>query len=342
MDNDSLPVVKVVPFQAHCFAFGGFELQMLNALQAAGSVGVNIERFDAWSRSNDFDVLHFWGMGVQHLNNIDWTKRSGKKVVLSVLTPYATSRFLLRGWVSRIVSQGKILQQMLSLVDAITVVNTGQKEYLLRVYNYPEECVFVVPNIVEDIFYDTAPTDNGLGEKFSKGAYVVCSGNLCTRKNQLMLVKACIAGDIPLVLVGGILTGEESYGQQVIELISGKDNIKWLDHLRAGSPELSSIIKNAGVFALVSHYEQQPISALEAVAAGVQVVMSDRPFSHQLFYENACLVDPDSEKSILGGVARALQQKDTVVNKNIQNCKTEKVGMAYRDVYEFVCGTKQQ
>lgn len=44
--TSSEPIVRVVPFQPHCFAFGGFEVQMLAAMESARTVGVNIAPLD--------------------------------------------------------------------------------------------------------------------------------------------------------------------------------------------------------------------------------------------------------------------------------------------------------
>lgn len=71
--------VKYAPYQAHCFAFGGFELQMLSAFEAIQECGGEVSKLDPWDRSDNFEVLHCWGLGFPHDENIYWAKRSKKK-----------------------------------------------------------------------------------------------------------------------------------------------------------------------------------------------------------------------------------------------------------------------
>ena len=77
----SQPIVRVVPFQPHCFAFGGFDIQMIAAMESARAAGADVAPLDFWRREADFDVLHFWGLEVQHCNAVKWARAGGKKIV---------------------------------------------------------------------------------------------------------------------------------------------------------------------------------------------------------------------------------------------------------------------
>src|SRR5207245_1311368 len=88
--------VRVLPLQPHCFAFGGFEVQMLNATDAARACGVDVQPMDIWSRDRDFDVLHVWGLDVAHTPAVYWARQSGKHVVMTALLPYLTVKRRLR------------------------------------------------------------------------------------------------------------------------------------------------------------------------------------------------------------------------------------------------------
>ena len=57
--------VRVLPLQPHCFAFGGFEIQMLSALEAVRACGVDAQPMDIWSRNADFDIFQ-----LQSLENV--------------------------------------------------------------------------------------------------------------------------------------------------------------------------------------------------------------------------------------------------------------------------------
>ncbi len=326
------PIVRVVPFQPHCFAFGGFELQMIAAMESARAAGANIAPLDFWKREADFDVLHLWGLDLQHNQTVKWARSGGKKTVLSTLVEYSGKSWL-RHLVSSAVGPARLRQAMLASVDCLTAVNEGQARYLVDL-GVPGDKVRVVPNIVDDIFFRIRGS-KGTGA-FGIENYVLCTGNVCQRKNQLSLVSACRKLGVPLLLVGNILTGEDDYGRAVAEAMAALDGSRWIKGLSPGSVELAEAYCGAAVFALPSHSEQQPISALEAAACGKPIVLADRTYASQEFYESAALADPDSADSIAGALRMAFDQPDAHCPplSAIAQCRREKVGAAYMAIYE--------
>jgi hypothetical protein len=73
--------VKYVQNQPHCFAFGGFEIQMLSTLKAVQEAGVDADKLNPWSRDSDFDIIHLWGLELNHSNILHFCeKRMEKKL----------------------------------------------------------------------------------------------------------------------------------------------------------------------------------------------------------------------------------------------------------------------
>jgi glycosyltransferase involved in cell wall biosynthesis len=330
----SRPVVRVVPFQPHCFAFGGFEVQMIAAMESARVAGANVEPLDFWSRDADFDVLHFWGLEPEHATTLKWARAAGKKTVLTALVNYSGLKSQLRHWASRVAGPARLKRPMLARLDCITVVNKAQANHLIDTIGFPAANVTVVPNAVDDIFYGT-PT--GVGETVCElQKYVICTGNICRRKNQLALVRACKELGVPLLLVGGVLIGEEEYGKAVSAAIAHNPSFHWIKGLPAGSPQLASAYQHAAVFALPSYGEQQPISALEAAASGKPLVLADRPYARQEFYEGAALADPDSVAAIARALRKALEKPDAhrPSSAQIEQCRRSQIGAAYLAIYQ--------
>ena len=144
--------VKVVPLQPHCFAFGGFEIQMLSAMEAVKKLGFDAKPLDPWSRDDDFDILHFWGLEEAHLNTIYWANTSGKKVVLSGLIG-STETFIknLRFHVSGMIGRVKRLRKIIKLLDAITVLNENEAN-TANLYGIEGRKIFIVPNMIDDAY----------------------------------------------------------------------------------------------------------------------------------------------------------------------------------------------
>lgn len=339
---DHTPVVRVIPLQPHCFAFGGFELQMIGAMESARSVGADVNPLDFWARDDSFDVLHLWGLSLQHSQTAHWAHLAGKKVLISALVNYPGWQQRLRFFASYLLGPGRLRREMLAWVDGVTVVNEQQKAYLAETLGFPAERVFVVPNIVEDVFFskdeNTSDFDVGLKD------YVICTGNVCKRKNQLSLVRACKQIGVPLLIVGDVLLGEENYGRALTGEISSCPSIRWIKGLAPASEYLASAYKRAAVFALPSFAEQQPISALEAAAARKPLLLADRPYAKQELYANAALVDPGSINSIAGALRKILDSPDRYCPpaEILDSCRRAKVGESYASAYKKILGQQAQ
>jgi glycosyltransferase involved in cell wall biosynthesis len=329
----SRPSVRVVPLQPHCFAFGGFELQMIAAMESARECGASVQPLDFWRREADFDVLHVWGLELQHRDTIKWARVAKKQIVLSALLNPGL-RSWLRHLASLVAGPARYRRPMLAALDQITVVSKDQAEYLVRAIRFPSEKVTVIPNVVEDVFFRMA----GLSKHsaLETGGYILCVGNICRRKNQLALVAACRKLGVPLLLVGNILTGEEGYGNAIKQAIAVGDRMRWVQGLESGSDELAALYRDAAVFALPSYLEQQPISALEGAASGKPLVLGNRPYARQEYFETAALADPRSVDSIARALQKALSQPDTHVipPSNLEEFRRERVGAAYMSLYQ--------
>lgn len=324
--------VKYLPHQPHCFAFGGFDLQMLNTLKAVQDAGVNATKLDIWSRDNEFEILHVWGMGAHNFTTIDFAKTAGKSIVATVLIPYYDTLRSKLGYYYRffeVMSSVKTFKK----IDKIVVVNDLQSNILHKRYNVPSSKIEIIPNVVEDTFFRRPDFD--FNKKYGIENYILCTGNISQRKNQYNLALACINLNLNLVLIGNVLDGENEYGNKLSRLLEQHSNIKWIPALEAGSDELVSAYYDCDLYALPSTSETQPISALEAVAAGKPLLLLDRKYAQQSFYKNAILCESGSVKSIEKGLLHAINNKtSTNQNAEICNCKKEKVGSLYKALYE--------
>lgn len=115
---------------------------------------------------------------------------------------------------------------------------------------------------------DKLPADLGL----TPGSYVLTVGRLVPEKGFHDLVEAYRKSDTPLKLVVvGSADHEDEYSRNLTKQAS--DNIIFAG--RRSGDELNALYKFARVFCLPSYHEGLPIVALEAIAAGTQVILSD-------------------------------------------------------------------
>ncbi|MDC0117762.1 glycosyltransferase family 4 protein, partial [Flavobacteriaceae bacterium] len=325
--------IKYFPYQPHCFAFGGFDMQMLNAFDAVKETGIDASKIDTWSRDNDFDIIHLWGIGPTNYNIIDWTIKSKKKIIATVLIPYYDTLRLKLSYLKNINSTfQKQLISYYGKIDKIVVVNDLQSNALNKYYKVPTSKIEIIPNIIEDNYF-VVPVFN-FAETYKVKDYILCTGNISSRKNQLNLAYACANLKLDLVLIGNILDGEKTYAQKLEELTQKNTSIKWIKELPKGSEELASAYFYCKIFALPSKDETQPISALEAAAMEKQLILNDRAYAKQEYYQGAVLARTTSVGDIETALKIALKRKPiTHKNQKLFECKKEAVGESYKKVY---------
>lgn len=326
--------VKYYPYQPHCFAFGGFDMQMLNALDAVEKNSVSVSKLDVWSRDIDFDVIHLWGIGPSNYHIIDWARKAKKKIVATVLLPYYDTTRLKLSYCKHFfsVATQKNLYYY-SLIDKIVVVNELQSNVLVRYYKVNSDKIAIIPNIIEDKYFVKPNID--FSKKYEIDNYVLCTGNICPRKNQYNLVLACINLNLKLVLIGKIHEGEDSYGEKISDLIQNNKNVKWIKELPKASEDLVAAYNNCSIFALPSKDETQPISALEASAMKKPLVLMNKKYAHQSFYNSAILCQSESVHHIQEALSDALKLEGKIkFNEELLKCKHEKVGLKYKSIYK--------
>lgn len=337
--------VNHFPLQAHCFAFGGLELQMLAAIDAANKVAhpnnqdVKVNKIDVWSRDAAFDIAHFWTLSPANALNIYWAKQAGKKIVVTALLgTYSTFRERLRHFISSRVYNVRMSMEIVPQVDALVVLNEHQKEIAIRFFKFSPEKIFVIPNIVHDRFFEP---DSANQSSLPLSNYVLCTGNVSRRKNQLRLAQACADINANLIIAGKALHGEESYGAELDNLVARNSNMYWYKNgLPENSDTLVQLIKNCNAFALPSYVETQPISMLEAAAARKPLITAQRGYAHQKYYENARLVNPDSVKDIAAGIKDVMNMPTAYVPpfNYLEECRETAVGSSYLEVYRYLYG----
>ncbi|GAB3932137.1 glycosyltransferase family 4 protein [Mucilaginibacter myungsuensis] len=325
--------IKYLPLQAHCFAYGGFDIQMLSTSNAINDLNVVIEKMDIWNRDAEFDILHCWGLGLSHSESYHWAKRSGKKLVATILM-HDTESFYdkFRFKISSLLYKQRMITELLRMPDKIVVVNEMQADFCNLCYKVPSKKIHVIPNVIGDVFFERSLK---VSEQ-PKEQYILTVGNICQRKNQIALAQACIAGNFKLVIVGKVMDGENVVGAELAQLVNdNKDILSWIPELKENSEELVDYYQNCLLFALPSHVEQQPISMLEAAVLQKPILTADRRYARQKYYQNAKLVNPSLVGSIKDGIDDILRSplKYTTDKNVLLECRSKNIGESYKRLY---------
>jgi glycosyltransferase involved in cell wall biosynthesis len=324
--------IKYFPHQPHCFAFGGFDLQMINTLNAVIEKGVDASRLDIWSRDKDFQILHLWGVGPHNYLVIDLAKKAGKKIIATVLLPYHNTVRSKLAHCYRFFQVRQLIHYY-KLIDKIVVVNNTQLNVLAKYYKVPISKIQIIPHLISNEYFRIP--DFNFSKKYGISDYVLCTGNISSRKNQYNLALACASLNLNLVLIGNVLDGEILYGEKLETLVKNNKNILWIRELPNGSEELVSAYYNCRIYALPSKSETQPIIALEAVAMHKPLILMDREYAYQDYYKGAVLCNSPSVKDIEKALSKIFN-KNKLVEENpiILDCRREFVAYRYIECYE--------
>ncbi|HEY2010068.1 MAG TPA: glycosyltransferase family 4 protein [Rhizomicrobium sp.] len=323
--------IRFVPAQPHCFAYGGFDIQMHRTLDVLQALGVDARPLDFWSRDGDFDIIHFWGFDATHLLAARFARRYGKKIVLTPLVQYLTPRARLRYLGAWLKGAARDRIALGKLVDRFLIVNELQGDTLRALYGVQQAKLDVIPTMLDDHFFDPAPRFDAVPDGFT--SFLICAGNICARKNQLGLAEAAIAANAPILFAGDLVGGEEGYCDAFARLIAPYPFLRW-NKWMAG-PELQRAYRAAIGVVLPSFEEQQPTVGLEAAALGKPLMLGDRPYARQKFYRNAFLARPESVSHIVAGLKALVDEpaRYTPPHDVIQECRADRVANKLRVIY---------
>lgn len=273
-----------------------------DALQALGvAVSVSAELHPDLT---DFDIVHTFNATrpqepMEHCAN---ARRQGKPVVLS--TVYWDRReFITRAHttidpdfeppasqLADLASREAQAAVVMEMADLLLPNSEAERDLLGRNFGAPSEKCLVVPNAVDERFFQAAPDE--FSREYGIRDFVLCVGRIELRKNQHMLLAALNDLDVPVVLIGGV--ADERYLEQCRARAGQRVTfIPELPHER-----LPSAYAAARVHALASWYDTPGLVSLEAAAAGCNIVSTDRGSAREYFGDLAWYCSPDDLDSI--------------------------------------------
>jgi glycosyltransferase involved in cell wall biosynthesis len=196
------------------------------------------------------------------------------------------------------------MEETLARTSVAIVPSRYTQRGLTEGYGMPEERVFVVPHGVDaDVFN---PARSGGRELVASALgrerpYVLFASIPSIRQKNLTVLKEAMVGlarrGLPhaLVIAGGTAGGESpAVLEQIADDLPGlPGRVAWLGHV--GDRDLAALMTEADAFCLPSLFESFGLTALEAMACGAPVVVSNRGALPEVVGDAALLSEPEPE-----------------------------------------------
>ncbi len=270
-----------LPFQ---LAHGGANTQVEQTKLALERAGAEVEFLRWWDESQNGDLIHFFGCPPGGYLNLARLKRL--PVITNILFTDTCNRSL-----SRLKRQGLLVKTILSLpfgegiksqlnwrsfqrTDHNVVGLAAEKIVLQVVYGVPAERVTVVPYGLSETFLRA-----GAGPR--NEPHLICTGTITPRKCSVELAQLAHAAQVPVLFLGKPYHESEPYFQKFRSLVDGKW-VRHQSHVRSET-EMVQWLQAARGFVLMSWYENWCLSAHEAAACGLPLLLTDQNWSRERF-----------------------------------------------------------
>lgn len=317
---------------------GGDTVQMMRTRDELAHLGVMAEigSGDDLERIEEYDLLHIfnWEMlgpalarlpagkprppivlsTIFWLHTGHWFQNAAKTKKIwrsaSITLGEARARKIYEAW-QRVKfqksAQGKVLSRNLQSVDLLLPNSHLEIDHLEQVLGLQGKLsprCLVVPNGVEQRFFEPPTSVSKFVEQLGRQPFVLQVARIQAAKNQAALLRALADDSFPIVFAGQPSPYEREYFTECQRLAEQRKNTYFTGQLTA--EELHSLYAAAAVHVLPSWRETPGLASLEAAAAGCKIVSTSVGSASEYFGSEAWYCDPSTPSSIRAAVLTAL------------------------------------
>jgi len=291
-------------------AHGGFQTQIEQSKAGLENIGVAVDHTRWWEGSQEADVIHFFGPAQGAY--LDSARVKGIPVVMTTLFTETCNRSDVRLRRQRFLTQtvlrlpfGEGVKQQLTWRAyqkcACNIVGLRAEQQVLEtVYDVDPSRIALVPLGLNDQFLNA-----GAGARDE--SHLICTGTITERKLSVELAELAIRVQVPVLFVGKPYSKSDPYWLRFERLIDNKF-VKYQPHV-SSIPEMIHLLHRARGFVIMSQYENWCLSAHEAVACGLPILVPDQKWSRERFGAEAQYFDEDLRSENNAGVLRSFYER---------------------------------
>lgn len=300
---------------------GGVRAQVVRQFAALERLGHEVVRLDAWDLrpTRELDLVHFV-QGAAAMQYIEQCREQFCRRL--VFSPIIDSnepnwRYRLAAAVGRLHPKfftiPRLYRDQALGSDLVVARSTHERDRLVRGLGIDAGKVRIVLNGVDPVeTADPAAARRTLGLPAEYALHVSKYG--AERKNIVRLVEAVGPTGVPLLLAGDATPGA---GLERVKAAAARfSSVRLLPFL--DRPTLDGLLAGARVFCLPSFHEGTGLAALEAAAAGANVVVTKHGGPPDYFGTLAEYVDPFRTEDIRAGFLRAWERpRDGALKRHV-------------------------
>jgi glycosyltransferase involved in cell wall biosynthesis len=259
---------------------GGKQVQAERLFHALGAIGIEVEYARWWDAEQRGDVIHALGCSPEF---VAMARQAGIPVVLShIMDELANGsrssqrrrrirntaiRRLAPRSVRRLFSWSGLLD-----VDQLVYMTQADADTARAVYGVSPRRSRVIPHGC-----DAEAMGVLQGGTRCSASYLVSVASIVPRKNTVTLARAARRARVPVVFLGRPFHEDDAYYREFAALVDG-EYVVHPGHV--AEAEKLQWLTGASGFVLASRAESGCIAVYEAAAAGLPMLLSDRPWAH--------------------------------------------------------------
>lgn len=322
-------------------AHGGMQTQIEQTKARLEEIGVEVDYLHWWDGNQRPDLIHFFG--VPSGGYVTYARMQGVRFLLNNLFTATCNRgdftLSVQAVATRAVQTLPLFRTFLTQpawkaymdADHHVVSLQAEKEVLQRVYRVPAERITCVPYGLSETFLKA-----GRGERSE--SHLICTGTIHPRKRNVELARLARQAQVPLLFVGKPYSEAEAYWQEFKGLVDGRF-VKHLPHTNSPQ-EMADLLKRSRGFVLMTMYENWCLSAHEAAACGLPVLLPDQKWARERFGAQANYFKGGPAQD--AGILREFYEKcPSLPSPDIRHYSWMEVAEQLKAVYERMLNTSR-
>lgn len=267
---------------------GGTQIQIERTKAGLEAIGVEVDYLRWWDKDQRGDLIHYFGTASN--SYLQLARTAGMPVVMT--NPFSETcnrsdaRLQRQGWLIQAALKIPVARQVKHQLNWATyghathnVVGLNcEKQVLETVYRVPAERISVVPLGLPETFLQA-------GKGRHDQPHLIYTGTIYAIKHSLELARMAREAEVPILFVGKPYHPDAPYWQAFKQLIDHRW-VRHQPHVEAVD-EMIRLLQTARGFVLMSHYENWSLSAHEAVACGLPLLVQDQKWSRERFGSQA-------------------------------------------------------